>query len=48
MFSDGFLNMDAPEFAKQKKTYIHQFCVDTGCCLEDLRDRWQIGTDGER
>ena len=30
----------------QAKTYIHRFCVDTGCCLEDLpramanRDSW--------
>ena len=27
---------------------LHQFRADTGCCLEDLWERWMIGTDGER
>ena len=36
------------------KTYINQFCADTGCCQEDLpkvriyRDRWQERVKGIR
>ena len=28
------------------KTYIHQPCVDTGCCVDDLL--WLIGMNGKR
>ena len=29
------------------KTYIHQFCVETGCCQKDL-EQWLIVTNSER
>ena len=30
------------------RTYIQQLCEDTGCCREDLPERWTIGKSGER
>ena len=35
MFYYGLLRMDTPVLANQQK-HIHQYCVDTGCSLEDL------------
>ena len=32
-------------FGHPARIYIHQLCVDTGCSLEDLSERWTIGTD---
>ena len=39
-------SMDPYTWTCQCWTYPHQLCTDTGCSLEDHRERWMIRMDG--
>ena len=47
MFSYGLLHIDMPVLVNQQKNYIHQFCLNSGCHLDDIprvmanKDGWQ-------
>ena len=36
LISNVLVRMNTPALTDQQKPYVHRFCADTVCCLEDL------------